>query len=102
LPVCCADAVRRWNAAARHRGRPDSLPRTPGRLYGEIAFGHLQRRELDGALRNLQLSYDTAPETAPYAPLTRGVAVELVRSARGSMKGVAVALAEQMGTLPAA
>jgi transcriptional regulator with XRE-family HTH domain len=41
-------------------------------------------------------------DAAHYAPLTRGVAVELVRAATGSLKTEAVALVERMGVLPAA
>lgn len=73
-----------------------------GRLYGEIASGHLQRREWDAALHFLERSYVTSPETAPFSPLTRGVSVELVRSTRGAEKAAAVALAERMGVLPTA
>lgn len=73
-----------------------------GRLYGEIAAGHQQRQELEDALHFLELAHVTSPETVPYSPLTRGVAVELVRSTRGHLKGSATALAERMGILPAA
>jgi transcriptional regulator with XRE-family HTH domain len=73
-----------------------------GRLYGEIAAGHQQRQELDEVLHYLELAYVTSPEAAPYSPLTRGIAVELVRSARGPLKSSATALAVRMGILPAA
>jgi hypothetical protein len=73
-----------------------------GRLYGEIAAGHLQRRELEQARHFLERSYTESPEEAPYSPLTRGVAVELVRTATGSLKAEAVVLVERMGILPAA
>ncbi|HWC80769.1 MAG TPA: helix-turn-helix transcriptional regulator [Pseudonocardiaceae bacterium] len=73
-----------------------------GRLYGEIAAGHLQRREFEDALRLLEQSFVTAPETTPFSPLTRGAAVELARSARGATKSTAVELAERMGILPSA
>lgn len=71
-----------------------------GRLFGEIAAGHMQRGEWDDALHFLEQSYATSPEATPYSPLTRGVAVELVRSARGATKSGAAALAERMGILP--
>jgi len=71
-----------------------------GRLFGEIAAGHMQRRDPDAALHYLEQSYLASPETSPFSPLTRGVAVELVRSARGAAKGAAAALAERMGILP--
>ena len=87
--------------------RAGILPEVPsrerrGRPYGEIAAGHLQRRELDQARHFLERSYAESPEEAPYSPLTRGVAVELVRTATGSLKAEAVALVERMGVLPAA
>ena len=60
----------------------------------------MQRRDPDAALHYLEQSYLASPETSPFSPLTRGVAVELVRSARGAAKGAAAALAERMGILP--
>ena len=53
---------------------PDQVPSRErrGRLYGEIAASHLQRRELDQARHFLERSYTQSPEEAPYSPLTRG------------------------------
>jgi transcriptional regulator with XRE-family HTH domain len=104
--VSIAGLLRRHGEAVQRAGDidADTIPSRErrGRLYGEIAAGHQQRQELDDVLHFLELSYVTSPETAPFSPLTRGVAVELVRSARGSLKSSAVALAERMGILPAA
>lgn len=88
--------------ARAERIDPDRVPSRErrGRLFGEIAAGHLHRRELPEVLRYLEKAYLTSPEEVPYAPLTRGVAVELVRSATGSLKREAVALAERIGVLP--
>jgi len=100
-----ADLRRTGEAVARaERINPDAVPSRErrGRLFGEIAAGHLHRRELPEALHYLQQAYLTSPEEVPYAPLTRGVAVELVRSSTGWLKRDAVALAEQIGVLPAA
>jgi hypothetical protein len=71
-----------------------------GRLFGEIAAGLVQRLEWDEALSYLELSFVTSPEAAPFSPLTRGVAVELVRVASGRLKRRAADLAERMGVLP--
>jgi hypothetical protein len=98
-----ADLRRTGEAVARaERINPADVPSRErrGRLFGEIAAGHLHRRELPEALYYLEQAYLTAPEEVPYAPLTRGVAVELVRSATGSLKSDAVALAERIGVLP--
>ena len=104
--VSIAAELRRFGEAVSRADRIDPA-RVPsrerrGRLYGEMAAGHLQRRELEQARRFLERSYAESPEEAPFSPLTRGVAVELVRTATGSLKAEAVALAEQMGVLPAA
>jgi transcriptional regulator with XRE-family HTH domain len=104
--VSIAAELRRFGEAVGRAERidPDQVPSRErrGRLYGEIAAGHLQRRELDQAKHYLERSYAESPEEAPYSPLTRGVAVELVRTATGSLKTEAVTLAERMGVLPAA
>ena len=104
--VSIAAELRRFGEAVGRAERidPDQVPSRErrGRLYGEIAAGHLQRRELDQARHFLERSYAESPEEAPYSPLTRGVAVELVRTATGSLKTEAVALVERMGVLPAA
>jgi transcriptional regulator with XRE-family HTH domain len=104
--VSISAELRRFGEAVGRAERidPDQVPSRErrGRLYGEIAAGHLQRRELDQARYFLERSYAESPEEAPYSPLTRGVAVELVRTATGSLKTEAVALAERMGILPAA
>jgi len=104
--VSIAAELRRFGEAVGRAERidPEQVPSRErrGRLYGEIAAGHLQRRELDQARHFLERSYAESPEEAPYSPLTRGVAVELVRTATGSLKTEAVALAERMGILPAA
>lgn len=83
---------------------PDTVPSRErrGRLFGEMAASNMQRNELDGAFHFLKRAYQTSPEEVPYSSLTRGVTVELVRSARGQLKTDAVTLAEQMGVLPAA
>jgi hypothetical protein len=104
--VSIAAELRRFGEAVGRADRIDPA-RVPsrerrGRLYGEIAAGHMQRRELEQARRFLERSYAESPEEAPYSPLTRGVAVELVRTATGSLKAEAVALVERMGILPAA
>lgn len=102
--VSIAGLLRRHGEAVQRASDidADTVPSRErrGRLYGEIAAGHQQRQELDDVLHYLELSYVTSPEAAPYSPLTRGVAVELVRSARGSLKTSATALAERMGILP--
>jgi transcriptional regulator with XRE-family HTH domain len=104
--VSISAELRRFGEAVGRAERidPDQVPSRErrGRLYGEIAAGHLQRRELDQAKHYLERSYAESPEEAPYSPLTRGVAVELVRTATGSLKTEAVTLAERMGVLPAA
>lgn len=104
--VSIAAELRRFGEAVSRADRidPSRVPSRErrGRLYAEMAAGHLQRRELEQARRFLQRSYAESPEEAPFSPLTRGVAVELVRTATGSLKAEAVALAEQMGVLPAA
>jgi transcriptional regulator with XRE-family HTH domain len=104
--VSIAAELRRFGEAVGRAERidPDRVPSRErrGRLYGEIAAGHMQRREFDQARHFLERSYTESPEEAPYSPLTRGVAVELVRTATGSLKTEAVALAERMGVLPAA
>jgi transcriptional regulator with XRE-family HTH domain len=104
--VSIAAELRRFGEAVSRANRinPERVPSRErrGRLYGEIAAGHLQRRELEQARHFLERSYAESPEEAPYSPLTRGVAVELVRTATGSLKTEAVALAERMGILPAA
>lgn len=83
---------------------PASVPSRErrGRLLGEIAASHAQRGEYDAALAYLKQSYGTSPEETPYSPLTRGVAVDLVRRSSGSLKNDAVSLAEEMGLLPGA
>jgi transcriptional regulator with XRE-family HTH domain len=104
--VSIAAELRRFGEAVGRAERidPDRVPSRErrGRLYGEIAAGHMQRRELDQARHFLERSFSESPEEAPYSPLTRGVAVELVRTATGSLKTEAVALVERMGVLPAA
>jgi len=104
--VSIAAELRRFGEAVGRAERidPDRVPSRErrGRLYGEIAAGHMQRRELEQARYFLERSYAESPEEAPYSPLTRGVAVELVRAATGSLKPEAVALVERMGILPAA
>lgn len=101
-----AAELRRHGEAVQRAGRvdPDAVTSRErrGRLFGEIAAGHMQRRELDDALHFLGRSWTTSPEMTPHSPLTRGVAVELVRSTRGPLKADAVELVEQMGILPAA
>ncbi len=104
--VSIASTLRRPGEAVQRAGRIDA-DRVPsrerrGRLFGEIADGHMERGETADALRFLERSYQTSPEAAPFSPLTRGVAVELVRSARGPVKDAATTLAERMGILPAA
>ncbi len=99
--VSIAAELRRFGEAVSRADRIN-LEQVPsrerrGRLYGEIAAGHMQRRELEQARHFLERSYAESPEEAPYSPLTRGVAVELVRTATGSLKTEAVALAERMG-----
>jgi transcriptional regulator with XRE-family HTH domain len=104
--VSIAAELRRFGEAVGRADRidPEQVPSRErrGRLYGEIAAGHMQRRELEQARHFLERSYLESPEEAPYAPLTRGVAVELVRTATGSLKTEAVTLVERMGILPAA
>ena len=104
--VSIASLLRRPGEAVQRAARidADSVPSRErrGRLFGEIAEGHLERREYADALRCLDRAYRTAPEATPFSPLTRGVTVELVRSARGQIKGAATTLAERMGVLPAA
>jgi transcriptional regulator with XRE-family HTH domain len=64
---------------------PDRVPSRErwGRLFGEMAASNMQRKELAAALHFLRRSYETSPEEAPFSALTRGVTVELVRSAGG-------------------
>jgi transcriptional regulator with XRE-family HTH domain len=104
--VSISGELRRFGEAVGRAGRidPERVPSRErrGRLYGEIAAGHMQRRELEQARHFLEQSYTASPEQAPYSPLTRGVAVELVRTATGSLKTEAVTLVERMGILPAA
>jgi hypothetical protein len=104
--VSIASLLRRTGEAVQRATRidADSVPSRErrGRLFGEIAEGHMERREFADALRFLERAYRTSPEATPFSPLTRGVAVELVRSARGPVKDAATTLAEQMGILPAA
>lgn len=101
-----AAELRRHGEAVQRAGSVDAdavvSRERRGRLFGEIAAGHMQRRELDDALHFLERSWSTSPEMTPHSPLTRGVAVELVRSTRGPLKAEAVNLVEQMGILPAA
>lgn len=102
--VSVAAELRRAGEAVRRAERidPAAVPSRErrGRLFGEIAAGHLQRREYDAALQFLRQSHSTSPEMAPYSPLTRGVAVEVLRNATGPLKAEAVALAGQIGILP--
>jgi hypothetical protein len=104
--VSIAAELRRFGEAVNRAERiqPEKVPSRErrGRLYGEIAAGHMQRGELPEAKRFLERAYDESPEEVPYSPLTRGVAIELVRGATGSLKTDAVALAERIGVLPAA
>jgi transcriptional regulator with XRE-family HTH domain len=104
--VSIAGELRRFGEAVSRADLidPEKVPSRErrGRLYGEIAAGHMQRRELEQARHFLERSYIESPEEAPYSPLTRGVAVELVRTATGSLKTEAAALVERMGILPAA
>src|SRR6266567_9530913 len=92
--VSIASTLRRPGEAVQRANRieADNVPSRErrGRLFGEIADGHLERDELADALHFLERSYETSPETAPFSPLTRGVAVELVRSARGPVKDAAL------------
>jgi transcriptional regulator with XRE-family HTH domain len=102
--VSIAAELRRAGEAIGRAERidPQAVPSRErrGRLFGEIAAGHMQRREYDAALHFLRMSYMTSPEEVPFAPLTRGVAVELVRNATGSLKAEAVSLASEIGILP--
>jgi transcriptional regulator with XRE-family HTH domain len=104
--VSIAGELRRFGEAVSRADLidPERVPSRErrGRLYGEIAAGHMQRRELEQARHFLELSYVESPEEAPYSPLTRGVAVELVRTATGALKTEAAALVERMGILPVA
>ncbi|GAA4613683.1 hypothetical protein GCM10023195_59380 [Actinoallomurus liliacearum] len=102
--VSLAAELRRFGEAVARAERivPEEVPSRErrGRLYGEIAAGHMQRRQLDDARRYLELAYLESPEEVPFSPLTRGVAVELVRAATGPLKADAVRLAERIGVLP--
>jgi transcriptional regulator with XRE-family HTH domain len=102
--VSVAAELRRYGEAVNRAESidPAAVPSRErrGRLFGEKAAGHLQRRELEAALRWLTVAYQTSPDQTPYSPLTRGVSIELVRAAGGNLKAEAVALAEQMGVLP--
>lgn len=104
--VGIASTLRRPGEAVQRADRidADAVPSRErrGRLFGEIAGGHLERGEWQEALHSLERSYRTSPEAAPFSPLTRGVAVELVRSARGPLKAEALTLAERMGIVPTA
>lgn len=104
--VSVAADLRRFGEAVARSERVDveAIPSRErrGRLFGEKAAGHLQRRDWEPALRWLDRSFVTSPEEAPFSPLTRGVAVELVRNTRGSLHVEAVDLAERMGVLPGA
>jgi hypothetical protein len=104
--VSIAAELRRFGEAVSRAERiqPEAVPSRErrGRLYGEIAAGHMQRGELPEARRFLERAYDQSPEQVPYSPLTRGVAIELVRGATGTLKHDAVRLAERIGVLPAA
>ncbi|MEV5708828.1 helix-turn-helix transcriptional regulator [Actinoallomurus sp. NPDC052274] len=101
--VSLAAELRRFGEAVARAERivPENVPSRErrGRLYGEIAAGHMQRRQLDDARRYLELAYLESPEEVPFSPLTRGVAVELVRAATGPLKADAVRLAERIGVL---
>jgi hypothetical protein len=102
--VSLAAELRRFGEAVARAERivPGEVPSRErrGRLYGEIAAGHMQRHELEDARRYLELAYVESPEEVPFSPLTRGVAVELVRTSRGGLKADAVRLAERIGVLP--
>lgn len=104
--VSIASLLRRPGEAVQRATRidADTVPSRErrGRLFAEIAEGHMERREFADALRFLERAYQTSPEATPFSPLSRGVAVELVRSARGPVKDAATSLTEQMGILPAA
>jgi transcriptional regulator with XRE-family HTH domain len=102
--VSIAAELRRFGEAVSRAERiePEKVPSRErrGRLYGEIAAGHMQRGELPEAKRFLERAYEESPEEVPYSPLTRGVAIELVRAATGTLKNDAVGLAERIGVLP--
>jgi len=102
--VSIAAELRRFGEAVSRAERiePETVPSRErrGRLYGEIAAGHMQRGELPEAKRFLERAYKESPEEVPYSPLTRGVTIELVRAATGTLKDDAVGLAERIGVLP--
>lgn len=104
--VSIAAELQRYGEAVQRAEHidPDTVPSRErrGRLFGEMAASNMQRNELVGAFHFLRRAYETSPEEVPYSALTRGVTVELVRSATGQLKAEAVTLAEQMGVLPAA
>jgi hypothetical protein len=103
--VSIAAELRRFGEAVSRADAidPEEVPSRErrGRLFGEIAAGHMQRHELEEAKRFLERAFIESPEEVPWSPLTRGVAVELVRAATGTFKTEAVRLAERIGVLPA-
>ncbi|MEV6979977.1 helix-turn-helix transcriptional regulator [Sphaerisporangium sp. NPDC051017] len=104
--VSVAAELRRYGEAVRRAEpiKPEDIPsrERQGRLFGEIAAGHLQRRDLEQAHHFLFRAWTTSPEGTPFSPLTRGVTVELIRRSTGTLKAKAVKLAEDMGVFPAA
>lgn len=67
------------------------------RLFLDIAAGHVQQGEQAAAVHYLSRAYDTSPEAVRYVPAARGVARDLVATARGPLKADAVELAERVG-----
>lgn len=78
---------------------PEAVPSRErrSRLFLDIAAGHAQSGEPAAGVHFLDKAYATSPEAVRYVPAARGVARDLVASARGPIKPDAVELAERVG-----
>ena len=59
----------------------------------------MQRKEPVGALHYLDRAFATSPDSVQATPVARGVAADLVRTAKGPLKTDVMRLADQIGIL---
>jgi len=72
------------------------------RLFVDAARSQWARKEGSGALHYLRTAFEMSPECVRYVPPARALAAELALKATGTLKGEAVALAEEVGVTVAA
>ncbi len=72
------------------------------RLFVDAARSQWARKEGSGALYYLRTAFEMSPECVRYVPPARALAAELALKATGTLKGEAVALAEEVGVTVAA